>query len=101
MWPEPGAYGRRIQSLKRAIFRVPWHKTGRVLMDEWEAKHPGYTLVYDPGGYLHNMFVKYPGWRAREGWDQPALGVPGEWDDDPSVYPKRPDRRAPVPKAKT
>jgi len=25
--------------------------------------------------------LKYPGWRAREGFGQPALGVPGEPDD--------------------
>ncbi len=100
MWPETGASGHRLQSLKRAIFRVTWHKKNGELMAEWEAKHPGLAIVYDPGRWWNNYFLKYPGWRAREGWDQPALGVPGEWDDDPAVYPRRPDRRAPVPKAR-
>ena len=33
------------------------------------------------GGALNNLVFKYPGWRAREGFSQPALGVPGESDD--------------------
>jgi len=32
-------------------------------------------------GSLNNLVFKYPGWRAREGFSQPALGVPGEPDD--------------------
>ena len=98
MWPAAGAWGHRIQSIKRVIFRVPWHKKNGELMAAWQAKHPGKAIVYDPGRWWDNYFLKYPGWRAREGWDQPALGVPGEWDDDPGVYPQRPDRRAAVPK---
>ena len=35
----------------------------------------------DTGGGLRNIVLKYPGWRAREGFSQPALGVPGESDD--------------------
>jgi hypothetical protein len=27
------------------------------------------------------MVLKYPGWRAREGFGEPRLGVPGEPDD--------------------
>jgi hypothetical protein len=60
---------------------VPWYKQGPELMREWETKHPGQKLVYDTGGSLNNIVIKYPGWRAREGFSQPALGVPGEVDD--------------------
>ena len=37
----------------------------------------GQTINYDPGGVFTNLFVKYPGWRAREGYGQPALGLVG------------------------
>jgi YHS domain-containing protein len=77
MWPETGARGHRAQSLYRLAVRVPWYKTGAEIMAEWRAKHPGRTLDYDPGGVFRNLFVKYPGWRAREGHMQPALGIPG------------------------
>jgi len=77
MWPEAGARGHVAQSLYRLAVRVPWYKTGREIMDEWRARHPGQTLDYDPGGVFKNLFVKYPGWRAREGAGQPALGIPG------------------------
>jgi len=77
MWPETGAYGHRYQSLKRLLFRVPWYMTGSEIMGEWRAKYPGQTLDYDPGGVFNNLFLKYPGWRAREGHMQPALGIPG------------------------
>jgi hypothetical protein len=77
MWPETGSRGHVAQSLYRLTFRVPWYRTGKELRDEWEAKHPGRKLSYDPGGVFVNLFVKYPGWRAREGFGQPALGIPG------------------------
>ncbi len=77
MWPETGASGHQWQSLKRLVFRVPWYKTGRELFTEWQAKNPGRKLEFDPGGLFENLFLKYPGWRAREGVGQPALGVPG------------------------
>lgn len=77
MWPEAGSRGHIAQSLYRLTMRVPWYKTGREIMDEWRAKHPGQSLDYDPGGVFKNLFVKYPGWRAREGAGQPALGIPG------------------------
>jgi hypothetical protein len=60
---------------------VPWYKTGRELVAEWHAKHPGRTLEYDTGGFWKNMVFKYPGWRPREGFGQERLGVPGESDD--------------------
>lgn len=77
MWPETGSDGHRYQSLKRFAFKVPWYKTSKELYAEWEAKHPGQKLTYDPGGVFNNLFLKYPGWRAREGYGQPALGIPG------------------------
>jgi YHS domain-containing protein len=77
LWPETGAHGHRYQSLKRFVFRVPWYKNGREVHAEWQAAHPGVTIVYDPGGVVTNLFVKYPGWRAREGHDQSALVLVG------------------------
>jgi YHS domain-containing protein len=73
--------GWRWATVKGWIVRVPWYKTSRELMVEWRARNPGKSLDYDPGGTLQNIVLKYPGWRAREGFSQPALGVPGESDD--------------------
>jgi YHS domain-containing protein len=81
LWPGIRDEGWRYASLKAWIVKVPWYRTGRTLMDEWRAKHPGRTLDYDPGGTFQNIVFKYPGWRAREGFGQPRLGVPGEPDD--------------------
>lgn len=69
--------GWRAQTLKRIIFRVPHYRTGKELHARWEAQNPGKKLTYDPGGTVKNLFLKYPGWRAREGFSQPALGFPG------------------------
>ena len=77
-WPGIRDVGWRWQTLKAWIFRVPWYQTSRQLMVRWREKHPGRDLSYDPGGILENMVFKRPGWRAREGFGQPALGVPGE-----------------------
>lgn len=82
LWPEIRDKGWRAQSLKAWTFKVPWYRTGPSLMAEWRAKHPGKTLEYDTGGTLNNLVFKYPGWRAREGFGQPRLGVPGEADDN-------------------
>ena len=39
--------------------------------------HPGGRYPdYDPGGMVTNLFLKPPGWRAAEGFGQPALGYP-------------------------
>jgi hypothetical protein len=82
VWPEMRGKGWREATLEGWIFKVPWYKTGRELRDEWRAKHPGKPdIVYDTGGGFDNIVFKYPGWRAREGHDQAALGVPGESDD--------------------
>lgn len=77
MWPEAGASGHRWQSIKRIFWTVPWYKNSREAHAEWRAKNPKSQVSYDPGGTLRNLFLKYPGWRAREGFGQPALGVPG------------------------
>jgi YHS domain-containing protein len=81
LWPGIAQAGWRAQTLRAWIFKVPWYRTGPSLMAEWRQKHPGRTLTYDTGGFWNNMVLKYPGWRAREGFGQTALGVPGEADD--------------------
>ncbi len=81
VWPEIRDKGWRAATLEGWTFRVPWYRTGRSLRDEWLAKHPGRTIDYDVGGMMDNLVLKYPGWRAREGHSQQALGVPGESDD--------------------
>jgi YHS domain-containing protein len=81
LWPEIRDKGWRAQSLKAWTFKVPWYRTGRELMARWRAQHPGQEINYDTGGMLENLLLKYPGWRAREGFSQEALGVPGEADD--------------------
>ena len=83
LWPGIADKGWRAQSLKAWTFKVPWYRRGPELMARWREKNPGRTLDYDTGGALDNLVFKYPGWRAREGYSQPALGVPGEWDDKP------------------
>jgi len=80
-WPALKDDGWRWATIKGWTNRVPWYKRSPELMKEWEQKHPGQKLVYDTGGILDNIVFKYPGWRAREGHSQPALGVPGEADD--------------------
>lgn len=77
MWPEAGASGHRWQSIKRIFWTVPWYKNAREAQAEWRAKNPHSKVSYDPGGSMRNLFLKYPGWRAREGFGQPALGIPG------------------------
>ena len=81
LWPGIRDEGWRTQSLKAWIFKVPWYRDGPSLMARWREKHPGRELDYDTGGTLSNVLVKYPGWRAREGYSQERLGVPGEADD--------------------
>ena len=45
--------------------------------EQYEAKYPGRAWPpYDPGNMVLNLFVKRPGWRAAEGYGQPALGYP-------------------------
>jgi hypothetical protein len=75
-WPEAKDVGWRAQSLRRYADKVPYYRTGAELMGEWRRRHPGRTLDYDPGGMVTNLFLKPPGWRAAEGFGQPALGYP-------------------------
>jgi YHS domain-containing protein len=81
VWPSIRDEGWRYATLKGWTAKVPWYRTGPSLMAEWREKHPGRTLDYDTGGAMKNLVLKYPGWRAREGYGQPRLGVPGEPDD--------------------
>ncbi|MGZ5606012.1 MAG: YHS domain-containing (seleno)protein [Usitatibacter sp.] len=81
LWPSIADEGWRTQSIKAWIFKVPWYRDGKSLMARWREKHPGQELDYDTGGTLNNVLFKYPGWRAREGFGQERLGVPGESDD--------------------
>jgi YHS domain-containing protein len=81
LWPAIRDKGWRTQSLQAWTFKVPWYRTGRELMARWREAHPGQEMNYDTGGALNNLVFKYPGWRAREGYSQEALGVPGEPDD--------------------
>ena len=76
LWPEARDVGYRWQSLKRYLHKVPHYLTGRELMDEWKRRNPGRELRYDPGNMFVNMLLKQPGWRAAEGFGQPAVGYP-------------------------
>ncbi len=78
LWPEAKDRGWRAQSLARYANKVDWYKTGADIQREYAAKNPGKPWpAYDPGGMVNNLFLKAPGWRAREGFGQPALGMLG------------------------
>ncbi len=77
LWPEMRDRGWRAQSLMRYADKVPHYLTGAQIKAQWEAKNPGQTWPsFDPGGMVNNLFLKPPGWRAAEGFGQPALGYP-------------------------
>ncbi len=77
LWPEMAAKGWRGQSLASYVSKVPHYKTGAQIKAQWQANNPGKIWpVYDPGGMMKNLFLKQPGWRAAEGFGQPALGYP-------------------------
>ena len=65
-------------TLEAWIFKVPWYRTTPELMTRWHAAHPGEAFIhypgesrpYDTGGGWNNIVLKYPGWRAREGFGQ-------------------------------
>jgi hypothetical protein len=59
---------------------VSWYKTGADIRKEYAAKYPGKAWPqYDVGAMMANLFVKSPGWRAREGHGgQPVVGLVGE-----------------------
>ncbi len=75
LWPEMRATGWRAQSLLRYADKVPHYKTGAQIVNEWKQKDPNMQWpAYDTGGMMNNLFLKPPGWRAAEGFSQPALG---------------------------
>ena len=76
-WPAMRERGWRAQSLMRYANKVPYYLTGAQIKAQWDAKHPGEAWpIYDTGGMLNNLFLKSPGWRAAEGFSQPAVGYP-------------------------
>jgi hypothetical protein len=76
-WPSIRDTGWRAASLAAYANKVPYYKTGAQIRAEWQALHPGGRYPeYDPGGMVTNLFLKPPGWRAAEGYGQPALGYP-------------------------
>ncbi len=77
LWPEIKEKGWRGTSLAAYANKVTHYKTGLQIKSEWEKLNPGKTWPsYDPGGMVNNLFLKQPGWRAAEGFGQPALGYP-------------------------
>lgn len=75
LWPGIRDQGWRGVSLEGYLFKVPHYLNGAQIKAQWEAKNPGKTWpAYDPGGMVKNLFLKPPGWRAAEGFGQPALG---------------------------
>ena len=77
LWPQIKSQGWRAASLAAYTRKVPHYKTGAQIKAEHEAKNPGQPWpAYDPGGMVTNLFLKRPGWRAAEGFGQPALGYP-------------------------
>lgn len=79
VWPEARDEGWRGQSLRRYGQKVAWYKDTAAIRSDWAAKFPGRPMAdYDPGGMITNLFLKTPGWRAREGFGQPVVGFVGE-----------------------
>ena len=77
LWPAIADRGWRAQSLLAYADKVPHYLTGAQIRAQYEARYPGRPFpAYDPGGMLTNLFLKPPGWRAAEGFGQPALGYP-------------------------
>ena len=77
LWPSIQDKGWRGASLASYASKVPHYKTGLQIKQEWQQKNPGKAWPsYDPGGMVQNLFLKHPGWRAAEGFGQPALGYP-------------------------
>ena len=87
-WPRIKDNGWRTQTLYGWMFRVERYNTGVGLREQWTRKHPDKPLSYDTGGRWRNIVTKYPGWRAREGFSQPALGISGEDGPPPGTESK-------------
>lgn len=94
VWPEAKDVGWRWQSLKRYVSKVPWYKNTQDVRSDWAKKFPGRQMSsYDPGGMVTNLFLKDPGWRAREGFGpQPVVGFVGE-DPCPPACPGQVSKR--------
>ncbi len=75
VWGEIKDVPWRSATFSAWIQKVDWYRTHRSLDDEWNTKHPNKPITFDPGGLIRNLVFKYPGWRAREGFGQPALGL--------------------------
>ena len=75
-WPAIAHVGWRRASLLAFASKVPWYRSGPQLSAEYEQRHSKPRPNYDPGGMVTNLFLKPPGWRAAEGFGQPALGGP-------------------------
>ena len=77
VWPEIKDAGWRGQTLSRYMNKVPWYKNSKDIRDEYARKNPGKAWPsYDVGSMFSNLFTKPPGWRAAEGFSQPAVGYP-------------------------
>ena len=77
LWPAIRDKGWRGQSLQSYASKVPHYKTGAQIVLDWKKKDPNMQWpVYDTGGMMNNLFFKQPGWRAAEGFSQPARGYP-------------------------
>ena len=77
LWPDIADKGWRAQSLLAYVHKVPHYQTGPQIRAQWEARNSGKPWpVFDTGGMVRNLFLKPPGWRAAEGFGQPALGYP-------------------------
>ncbi len=77
LWPQIADRGWRGQSLSAYLNKVPHYQSGAQIRAQWLSLHPGQSWpAYDPGGMVKNLFLKPPGWRAAEGFGQPALGYP-------------------------
>ncbi len=76
VWPEIREKGWRGATLAAYANKVSWYRTSAALSAEYARQNPGKRLTYDPGGMIANLFMKSPGWRAAEGFGQPALGYP-------------------------
>ena len=77
VWPEIKDAGWRGQSLSRYANKVPWYKNSADIRAEYAKKNPGKPWpTFDVGSMFSNLFTKPPGWRAAEGFSQPAVGYP-------------------------
>jgi YHS domain-containing protein len=77
LWPQARPQGWRYQNVKQYVDKVPHYRTDAQIRQEWQEKNPGQAWpVRDSGGTMTNLLFKQPGWRAAEGFGQPALGYP-------------------------